>query len=88
MTITTDYRVHSASMIEAPTLALVDGEPMHAKVATFEVELVSLDPRHGTVTQRFRGTSAEEAQAMFHPGDIITASWSAKPTVAIPKTPK
>jgi len=62
MTVEVKLLVHGQSQQPVSVKADVSGEKMAVTTQGWEVELVSTDPRHGTVVLRFVGKEAELAK--------------------------
>lgn len=65
-----EFKVHGTSKQQVNAATQIDGETIMAQVPCFEVELVTVAERSGSLTLRFVGSAIEEAQSKFAPDSV------------------
>jgi len=75
MAVTVEYKVHGVGETTVSMQADVGGELLPVTTRCLEVELVSVDGRHGNPILRFVGGTVAEAQALFATDGVVTATF-------------
>lgn len=65
------FEVHNVAPSEERRIVKVEGEDTPAIIPVLEVELVTTDDAHGSLTLRFRGQAAKDAIATFPVGSVV-----------------
>lgn len=68
-----DFKVHNVSLTKKTADVELNGAKIQADVPVLEVELVTMEPLHGSLTLRFTGAQIEPARSVFAPDKIV--SW-------------
>ena len=73
-----DFLVQNPHTVPVTKTVQIDGQDVIASINGFEVDLLSADGMSGTLTMRYFGQAAKDAEALFVSDSVVTCTFAAK----------